>query len=224
MSTIPEPSKNIWGAVLQRNRLEHPAEFVVRFLSHVRKYQQPGAEALDVGFGGGQNLAALIDEGYVTHGTEFLPEAIEAVKLRFADSPLLGRVLLTDIEEDLFEAASLDVVMCYGVLFLKPISQQIKDLALITKWLKPGGRLLVNFRTPSNWFCGLGKELEPGFFEVDERAGSYFGSTYAFLNEQQAREVVTAAGLNIENFERWDWWKNNMQEQHSWWIAWAVKP
>ena len=62
-----------------------------------------------------------------------------------------------------------------------------------------------------------------GHYLLDETSGGYAGSTYTFLDADAARALVEEAGLKVDNFERWDWWKNNLSERHSWWLVWASK-
>jgi len=218
-------TKSFWGGVLQRDRFAYPSEFVVRFLARARGGgNMTDKRALDVGFGSAHNLGLLLHEGYLTSGTEVLPEAITTARELYGNSPLLGELVLGDLADCSFEPESFDVIVCFGVPYcLKSKEALIEDTTRLARWLRPGGRLMANFRTPFTWFAGMGRLLSEDFYELDARAGEYAGAYYYFPPEDSARHLLEGAGLEIENFERLDWWKNNMSDHHSWWITWSVK-
>ncbi|CAN5789575.1 hypothetical protein BH09VER1_BH09VER1_18780 [soil metagenome] len=216
-------TRAFWGKELSRRALGYPSEFVVRFLAAGPRDERP-REGADIGFGSGHHLGLLMEFGYRAHGIDLLPEAVQRARNLYQQWPLLGNLEVGDLCDLPWAEGSLDSVICYGVIFLKPIPAIKLDLARLYALLKPGGRLLLNFRTPANSIAGQGEDLGEGHYILDERAGGYAGSAYTFIDESTSRSLLKEAGFVIENFERWDWWKNNMSECHSWWIVWAGKP
>lgn len=215
-------TRDFWGKELSRRALGYPSEFVVRFLAAGPRDESP-REGADIGFGSGHHLGLLMEFGYRAHGIDLLSSAIERAQKTYEGAPLLGNLEVGDLSKTAWRDESLDAIVCYGVIFLKPVPEIKADLAKLHALLKPGGRLLVNFRTPDNTIAGKGKHLGDGHYILDENAGSYAGSAYTFVDQSTARALVEEAGFKIENFERWDWWKNNLAECHSWWIVWASK-
>jgi SAM-dependent methyltransferase len=209
---------------LKEHVLLYPSEDLVRFLSRIKTRLPEGAEGLDVGFGSGRHLKLMMDFGIRAHGVDLSPEALRAFRAHFADSPLLGELVTGDVSDLALGSNRLDVAILWGVLFLRPIAQMRADLTRIVRMLKPGGALCVNFRTRDNWFFGLGTELSPGHYLLDERAGPYRDALYTFVGEGEARDVVASAGLEIESLERCDYWKGPQKQRHSWYVVCARKP
>lgn len=225
----PEPERNaVTQEFATRSLKDHvllyPSEDLVRFLSRIKSRLPQRAEGLDIGFGSGRHLKLMMDFGIRAHGVDLSPQALRAFRAHFADSPLLGELVTGDLSDLAFGAERLDVVILWGVLFLRPAAQMRTDLAHLAQMLKPGGSLCVNFRTEDNWFFGLGEELSPGHYLLDDRAGPYHDALYSFVDEGEARAIVTSAGLQIESFERCDYWKGPQQQRHSWYIVGARRP
>lgn len=217
-------TEQFWGRQLQQSVLLYPNEDVVRFLA--RAGRVPAGDAphgLDVGFGSGRHLKLLMDYGYRACGNDLVADAIEVFRSHFGSHPLLGQLVQGDIATDEWPAGFFQVAIVWGILFLRGRADMKRDLARIRGWLQPGGRLCLNFRTRDSWFYGLGEELEDDFFLLDERAGAYKGALYCFMDEEDARDLVTGVGLEIENFERTDSWRGPDLQRHSWWIVWARK-
>ncbi|MGF1500151.1 MAG: class I SAM-dependent methyltransferase [Elainellaceae cyanobacterium] len=222
LDALNRQNQSFAARTLAAHQLQYPSEYVVRFLSSLKTAGDRPKSGLDIGFGSGQHLQLLMDYGYRASGIELVPEAGDRARSLFADHPLLGEIVIGDFRSTPFPPSSFDVIICWGVAFLRPLPEIARDLEQIRTLLKPDGHLCINFRTQDNWFYGLGDRLDEEHFLLDERAGAYAGSHYTFLAEATTRQVMQTAGFAITNFERWDWWKNNMKEHHSWWIVWAT--
>lgn len=226
LASINAQTQDFSAKILAKNQLSYPNEYVVRFLANFSRSlvgQALPPEGLDIGFGAGQHLQLLMDYGFRASGIELVPEAGERVQSQL-DSPLLGDIWIGDFRTAPLSAGQFDVIICWGVAFLRPLLDMQNDLTYICSLLKPGGQLCVNFRTPDNWFYGLGELVADSYFCLDQRAGAYAGAYYTFVDEATTRSLITSAGFELVNLERWDWCKNNLQEQHSWWIVWAKRP
>jgi len=225
IESLNQQNRAFAAQALVNHTLLYPNEYVVRFLAslpHRPDGMTPLKEGLDIGFGSGQHLKLLMDYGYRAHGIELVPEAGDRITQLFDHHPLLGTLTIDDFRQAELPVAFYDVLIAWGVLFLRPLPEMLKDLQRMRSLLKPDGHLCLNFRTPENWFYGLGDRLEDEHFLLDERAKSYAGAHYTFVDEPTTRMLMTNAGFSIRNFERWDWWKTNQQEHHSWWIVWAT--
>ena len=217
----------VFGAkTLQNNTLSYPIEHVVRFLHSLKGSSQSSRpqEGVDIGLGSGQHLKLLMEFGYRATGVELVADAVQRVQTMFADQPLLGDLVVSDFRSAPFSENFFDVLICWGVLFLRPWEEMQRDMQHLYRMTREGGHVCMNFRTKDNWFFGRGQRISHDHYLLDETAGPYEGSHYTFLEEAAARELVEQAGFKIVNFERADWCKNNMQEKHSWWIVWAQRP
>lgn len=228
LTTLNARTRTFAANTLAQNQLGYPNEYVVRFLASVsRRYPSEGIQpptGLDVGFGSGQHLQLLVEYGFRASGIELVPEAIDRAQQLYGDHPRMRELLQGDFRTASFSDAPFDVMVCWGVLFLRPLSEMLTDLTQMYHLLKPGGELCFNLRTKDNWFYGLGEQLETDHFLLDTRAETYANAHYTFVDEATARQLIQEAGFELSNLERWDWWKNNMQERHSWWIVWAKRP
>ncbi|MBE8985968.1 class I SAM-dependent methyltransferase [Nostoc sp. LEGE 12450] len=224
LSTINAQNQSFATKQLTKHTLSYPSEYVVRFLSSIETDKTTSKEGLDIGFGSGQHLQLLMEFGFRASGVEFVHEAGDRVRHLYGNNPLLGDIIIGDFRSPGLTLNKFDVVICWGVAFLRPIAEMRTDLKLIFSLLSPGGRLCINFRSKDNWFYGLGNQLDDDHFLLDERAGTYAECHYTFLDEIIVRELIKEAGFELENLELWDWHKNNMKEKNSWWIAWAKRP
>ena len=206
--------------------LSYPIEHVVRFMASLRDSADNTRtrQGVDIGFGSGQHLKLLMEHGYRASGVELVDSAIDRVHQLFEQEPLLGDLFLSDFRTAPFPETFFDALICWGVIFLRSLQEMQHDLDSLYKMTHPGGQLCLNFRTKENWFYGHGKEISEDHYLLDQSAGPYAGSNYTFVDANMARQLVEQAGYQIINFERCDWWKNNMQQKHSWWIVWARRP
>jgi len=209
---------------LQAHRLIYPSETVVRFLSRSQCSHDELRQGLDVGFGSGRHLRTLMDFGYRASGIELCAEAITDVRRQFANEPLLGELHHGDFRSCDLQRESFDVIIFWGAIFLRSRRDVVLDLLRARTLLRTSGRMCINFRTSRNWFYGLGREIEPGYFHLDNRAGPYADAIYAFFDEGDIRGMFDEAGLMIEELELVEWSRNQLSERHSWLVVHAALP
>lgn len=224
MSKYEESSDGAaWLRALKSNQLVYPSEFVVRWLARVRPELPTECNALDMGFGSGQHLKLFMDFGLRAWGTELLDHGVSLGEEVLRGQPLAGKIIKGDLDHPLLPTQSFHAVLSWGCIFLRPVDSIRKSLNQVAQLLSPGGRALFNFRTADNWFYGLGQEGPDKHWLLDQRAGPYSGGRYTFLDEEGIRGLVSAAGLEIESFERTDWWKNQLSERHSWYVVQVIR-
>ncbi|MEM9964838.1 MAG: class I SAM-dependent methyltransferase [Asticcacaulis sp.] len=217
---------DLWSQQLKANLLRYPDTPIVAWLA--KNWPDRGAEAqgraLDIGFGSGRNFPLLADFCFDIYGLEISEAAIAEGQAVLDGLGIEGQLSHRALEEHDFDTASFEAIIFWGGAFLAPQEVMRENLGRCHDLLTTDGRMIINFRTPDNWFSGLGAEVAPFCYELDERAGPYSGNTYSFLPELQSRALLEGAGFVIDNMERLDNWKLNGTQQHSWNIYWARKP
>lgn len=223
---IRDQHEAFWEQELKTHALRYPDSAIVSYFAKnwCDKPANQGRRVLDIGFGSGNTFPLLNDYGFEVHGIELSEHAVAGGQAVLAALKATGVISRSALEQCHYDANSFDVLISWGSLFLSTLDIIKKNTARCFDLLKPGGGFLVNFRSPDNWFNGLGKEVGPFTYALDERAGPYAGITYTFLPEPEARACLIDAGFIIDNMERLDHWKLNATQQHSWHIYWARKP
>lgn len=214
-----------WASVLKKNQLLYPDERIVTFIaSNYRELaNNEGKKALDIGFSSGRHLALLNDYHFEAYGIDFNPAAIDTAVSIFGET-LRPRLQVGDIKDKPYPDAFFDLVLFYGVAFLRTKALMLHDLKQVHQMMKPGAKMILNFRTKENWFYGKGCSNDGNFFCLDETAGPYAGLEYTFLDQEEAEQLLQQAGFTITNTERLDLHRRSLTEHHSWWIFWVEKP
>ena len=113
---------------------------------------KPDDRVLDIGFGGGYSLLALAERipngqvGGVDHSRDMVDAAASLIRARKLQARI--RVRWGNVVKLPFAARTFDKVFTVNTIYYWP------DLSLglreITRVLKPGGRLMVGFRSPAS--------------------------------------------------------------------------
>ena len=220
-----ETNRLVSARQVQEHQLLYPDERVVAFLA--ANYPDVDGNfarrALDFGFGSGRHVRLLLDYGFQAFGIDYAQEAVEVARSLLKDHSHLQDLRVADLNEKPYPDNFFDVVISWGVSFLRPVEEMLRDLRIMNALMKNGSRMIVNFRTKDNWFYGKGRAVKPDTFLLDHSAGPYSMMCYTFLALEQADELLCKAGFKVDGSERIDLWKNNRSEHHSWWIFWARK-
>lgn len=205
--------------------LLYPDERIVTFLAGQFRDREANRnrKALDIGFGSGRHVSLLADYGFQVYGIDYNEEAVEAARKRFAGVDHVRELVTGRLEDPPFPEGMFDVILAWGVMFLRPLEEMKRDLRVVNRLLKPDGKMIINFRTKHNWFFGKGVPLSDDTYHLDQTAGPYSGMFYTFLDVDQARSLLEETDFNVINYERLDLWKENGTKQHSWHIFWVRK-
>ena len=219
-TSAEKSNQEFWAKHAATSPIFYPDERLVAMLSAKRKKWSSDANpsGLDIGFGSGRHLKLMIDLKVNAYGIEYNRDAIEATRLALGSTPYVKDMWLGDYRSFDFPRM-FDIMIAWGVLFLAPQTEIEQSLRKLSRSLSDDGSLYINFRTKDNWFYRLGDELAPDTYLLDERAGPLAGTTYTFLEFPEIQDLLTRSGLKIQNAERVDLWKNNCQEQNSWYLC-----
>ncbi|MFE3576818.1 class I SAM-dependent methyltransferase [Lysinibacillus sp. NPDC059133] len=214
-------NKIAWTKEIKKNVMLYPNERIVAFLA--RNYKDievnSSKKALDIGFGSGRHLKLLLDYGFQTYGTDYSEECLKIANDKLKNYSGLQKLSLHSIEELDYQNETFDVILLYGVAFLRQFEEMKQDLQHIFNLLKVGGKSIVNFRTNEDDMFQTGKKVsEQTYILNDDRYPSYRNMLYTFLSLEEAKELLESTGFKIINIEREDYWKNQLEQKNSWWI------
>lgn len=220
-----EQSKWAWSSLIEKGILRWPDEDVARFLGKNFKNKKDiqGIRILDLGFGAGRHIWLLAKEGYEAYGVDFAENSLTLAQAVLKSEGLNATLKIGELSSLPFADSFFDSVIGWGVLFLKPRVHIKDDLVEINRVLKPGGLLCTDFRSPDNWFYGLGEEIAPETFLIDERGGQYQGTIYHFITKNDLIELLISAGFILENLGYKEQRYDNLSRKEAWWIVWARK-
>lgn len=224
---INQSTQQSQDRIIAAHELVWPDEDVVRFFgrtfAHVSREKKKSIRVMDLGFGTGRHLYYLGLEGYDLYGLDYASSAIDKTTEMLRRHGLSADLRQEDLRETTFLPRSFDAILAWGVLYLVPLAQIREHLVKAFTLLEPGGWLCAKFRTTNNWFYGLGKEMEPNGYFLDDRAGVYAGNYYHFFSRDELVREISNSGFTIENLEYKEWHKFG-REIHSYWMVWAKKP
>lgn len=214
-------NKIAWTKEIKKNVMLYPNEKIVAFLA--RNYKDievnSSKKALDIGFGSGRHLKLLLDYGFQTYGTDYSEECLKIANDKLKNYSGLQKLSMQSIEELDYQSETFDVILLYGVAFLRQFEEMKRDLQHIFNLLKVGGKSIVNFRTNEDDMFQTGKKVsEQTYILNDDRYPSYRNMLYTFLSLEEAKELLESTGFKIINIEREDYWKNQLEQKNSWWI------
>ncbi len=240
-SQLERVSRRAWQRNLDGFRLIWPDAEVVRFFGRLApRGERSGIRVLDLGCGGGRHLACLTREGYEAWGVDYneigLAQAQEVV-LAEGGEP---RLALADVADPPYADGFFDAVLAWGILFHTTPDRAATMLSQIRRVLRPGGRVLSNWRSDEDDLRKQGRPVDPQRDGVCGGEADALGKTYlmsggaavhgleetlyTFSSREDLEDRYGQAGLAIDNLERRDLWINNMTMRCSWWIVWATKP
>jgi SAM-dependent methyltransferase len=106
---------------------------------------KPGAEILDLGCAGGDQLKLFAKKGYRVTGIDFVPGLIDYAKKAFAKEGLKGDLLADDMRNIAYENRFDLVTMLSGTFGYFSDSGNKEMLLKIRRALKPGGYAFIDY-------------------------------------------------------------------------------
>lgn len=213
--------QELWGKERTLFDLKYPAEEVVRFLK--KNFREPDTKTiLDFACGSGRNIIPMSDMGFQNIiAMDYNQCCLELAKEKCAQKNI-EYIQNERLEIPLMDE-SLDCIVAYGALFYFSEEERIAFAKEMHRILKPGGMVLADFRGLDDRFFGMGKEMEPNLFLLDERAGALQKMIYWFCNGRDLYQLYESCGFTITNMERKLQWMNNLKEKVDHYIVWLKK-
>lgn len=225
MKLTDQQNRDAWKNELSKNVMLYPNDKVVAFLGrNFRNFDDNrNKKALDIGFGSGRHLKLLLDYGFQTYGIDYSEASKEVAVNLLGDSKQLKQLEVTSIEKIQYSESYFDVIVSYGVAFLREEIDIENDLRIMNRLLAPTGKMIINFRTVEDSLFRCGKKISDKTYIIDDTFPSYSGMLYTFFDIDEISELLKSTGFNILNIEREDYWKENLTQKNSWWILTVEK-
>ena len=116
-------------------------------LERIHAFAEPPGRLLDFGCGWGFFLASAIEMGWDAYGVEPLPA-------HSAHARSLGAKVVTDtLQSDTFPLGTFDVITAFQVF--EHLLHPRKELAKLSRFLRPGGTILIEVPNIDTWGVGL---------------------------------------------------------------------
>lgn len=190
---------------------------LMRFLSH-RKSKTGKLRGIDIGCGVGRHTKLLDDLGFEAWGLDYA-DNLSSIVLQYFPNLNPDRLIQADYRS-INLSVKFSVAIAWGTVFCCKKSEIIVNLRKIFNLLEDEGELIVNFRTPENWFYGMGHCIEDDSFLLSEEAENYSGLLYSFLSDAEAERIIQSAGFSVlekQKLELTECLSDN-ERKHSWLI------
>lgn len=219
-------TKNSWAHNIKKYDLFWPDENIIRFLNKsYDKLDRDKIKVLDLGCGSGRNSIAIASEGFNTYSIDYNKECIDITKEKATNLGLNLELSQNEGNEIPFNDNYFDCVIAWGSLFYNDSNGRIELLNEINRVLKKEGTFLANWRTTEDYFYKKGEEIEKNTFFLDESCKK-FGLQdilYYFAEQNDLKKLYNKTGFHIYNFDKKDFYTNNLEVKNSHWHVWARK-
>ena len=204
---------------------KYPAEDLIRMVMRTFKSEIPSQlHVLELGFGGGANLAFFLNEGFQVYGVDGAPSAVENTQSRLIKLVKEGqtfKLLMKDFIDLPWPDHSFNIVVDHLAIYANRWAEIQKSFAECYRVLKPGGYLYSR-----SWAQGCdgyksGEMLEPGTSQnPTEGPCTNMGTSHFFSQEEIVDLFSEYQAPNIRQSTMID---HSTQEQVVEWLVWAQK-
>lgn len=162
--------------------LKYPCEdLVVSVSRYLSGAERKGKKVLEIGFGSGNNLTHLIDQGFDCYAVDVSKAAVELAKKRLSQEGLKAHLEVVEANKYPYKDDFFDIVCAWHVLSYNDEESLSKAIAEIYRVLKPGGIILATFPTFKEFRVVHAKRISTKTFE------------FAYKGSNQNGAIVTAA-------------------------------
>ncbi len=155
---------NVWDKVFKNgNYLFTEPEWCVRRFAELAKIRNLN-RILDLGCGAGRHVVFLAKHGFETHGLDISIEALKICQSRLKNEgiePLLVQANMSDLP---YPNGFFDGVIAIAAVYHLKLAELKQTIDEIHRILKPGGLLLIEFKSKQSHSYGFGVEIEKDTF------------------------------------------------------------
>ena len=176
---------------------EEPEEVVVDFARRLKE-KKSGLRMLDLGCGAGRHAVYLAGQGFEVHGADSSRTGLDLTQERLKSHDLCGHVLKCDMKRLPYMDSCFDTVVCLHAIYHQNPANIRRTISEITRVLRKGGFLLVNFLSNRTYNYGRGVKVGKDMFV--EQEGVEKGVMHHFVDERNLRSLfrgLTILRLNL---------------------------
>lgn len=177
---------NEWDQILREEwySREEPEEVVVDFARRLKE-KKSGLRMLDLGCGAGRHTVYMAGQGFEVHGADSSRTGLELTQKRLRSHDLRGHVLKCDMKGLPYVDSCFDTVVCLHAIYHQNPADIRRTISEITRVLRKGGFLLVNFLSNRTYSYGRGVKVGKNTFV--EQEGFEKGVMHHFVDEKEIR-------------------------------------
>lgn len=163
-----------------------PAPEVLELIATLREHAVD--RVLDLGCGIGRHTRLLAEAGFQVTATDASPSAITRCRDWLAADGLDVDLRVADMGEIPGGPGHFDAVLAYNVIYHTRREALVRIVGEIARALRPGGLFYATFIDTQNPKYGLGREIEPDTFVMED--GAEAGIPHHYVDEDSLRELL----------------------------------
>ena len=142
----------------------------------------------DLGCGAGRHTVFLAQQGFSVSASDISSSAIEQTRRRLDRAGVDATLRQIDMRDWPFEDRFFDAVVAYNVVYHAMRDEVESVLAGARRTLRPGGLLLITFKSTLDSEYGTGRELAP--FTWAPLSGIEKGVAHYYVDEGEAKRLL----------------------------------
>jgi len=168
----------------------YPDVYVTKFFFKSGLADSPG-DLLELGCGNGNNARLFTEFGWNAIGIDMSADGIADARANWSEEPSDSwSFIQQDLRDGLPELeGSFNALVGNGSLYYFEGHHLENVLTTTRPLLAPGAHVYFKFRTPEDWRCGKGPEIEHNTFMIEATETGEAGSTMAFYEPDELCEI-----------------------------------
>jgi SAM-dependent methyltransferase len=177
-----------WGRALQLmpGRWTGVAEELFPLVEELRK--RGCRSVYDLGCGVGRHTVFLAQQGFEVSAADISPSALEHTRSGLEQAGVDAKLRRLDMRDWPFEDGCFDAVVAYNVVYHAMRDEVEAVLAEARRTLRPGGLLLITFKSTLDSEYGKGRELAP--FTWAPLSGIEQDVAHYYVDEDEAKRLL----------------------------------